>query len=273
MRFQKKRGPIIEGLKARGILLGSLSETPETVIWLHVLRRSNCKVYVSNDSIGHVTAILQPDDLPSEPTGFGLDADILWELLNKVTGWQCVLVNTACAFTLGAIIKEQLQTPIRYLNDIYHVLDKPVLSCSNEAVRRLTMDDIGLVESVDPELRPTGFWGHIEISLTEGIVAGAIVDGRLVASAFVSSLGEHYADIGAYTHENFRGRGFATAAASIVARCVQDRRRIPVWGCGEHNIPSLKVAARLGFTKVSRRTYIILEKFLPEVSRRTYSLP
>lgn len=273
MRFQRKRGLIIEGPEARGVLLESLSETPETVIWLHVLRRSNCKAYVGNDSTGHVTAILQPEDLPSEPTGFGLDADILWELLIKVTGWQCVLVNTACAFTLGAIVKDQLQMPVRYLDDIYHMLDKPVLSYSNEAVRQLTLDDLGLVESGHPELRPTGFWGHIETSLTEGIVAGAIVDGRLVATAFVSALGEHYADIGAYTHENFRGRGFATAAASIVARCVQDRGQIPVWGCGEHNIPSLKVAARLGFTEVSRRTYIILEKFLPEVSRRTYPLP
>lgn len=60
-----------------------------------------------------------------------------------------------------------------------------------------------------------------------------------------------------YTHPDFRGRGLAAAAASIVAMRVQEAGRIPVWGAGEHNALSLRVARKLGFVEVSRRTYVI----------------
>jgi len=56
------------------------------------------------------------------------------------------------------------------------------------------------------------------------------------------------------------GRGFATAAAAIVAQCVQEAGQTPVWGAGEGNTVSLRVASKLGFTEVSRRTYVILAR-------------
>ena len=65
-----------------------------------------------------------------------------------------------------------------------------------------------------------------------------------------------YADIGVATDEAWRGMGFASAAASIVARRVQERGLTPVWSAGEDNIVSLRVAAKLGFKEVSRRVYL-----------------
>jgi predicted GNAT family acetyltransferase len=65
--------------------------------------------------------------------------------------------------------------------------------------------------------------------------------------------------VGVYTEEAFRGRGFATAAASLVIQRVQEMGRIPVWSAGEHNIPSLAIAQKLGFVEVSRRRYVILD--------------
>jgi len=56
-----ERNQIKQAGEARGVLLGSLSETPETVIWLHVLRRGSCKVYTAVDSSGGVNALLQPE--------------------------------------------------------------------------------------------------------------------------------------------------------------------------------------------------------------------
>ncbi len=95
--------------------------------------------------------------------------------------------------------------------------------------------------------------------LTQGIVAGAVVEGRLVGIAHTSAITDRHADIGVSTLEPFRGRGFATAAASMVARRVQDTGRIQVWSAGEGNAASLRVAAKVGFAEVSRRVYINTE--------------
>jgi predicted GNAT family acetyltransferase len=63
-----------------------------------------------------------------------------------------------------------------------------------------------------------------------------------------------------YTKEAYRRRGFATAAASLVARRVQEAGQIPVWSAGGHNVASLRVAEKLGFEEVSRRVYVIPER-------------
>ncbi len=92
----------------------------------------------------------------------------------------------------------------------------------------------------------------------EPMAAGAVVDGRLVGLAHVSAITERHANIGVSTLEPWRGRGFATAAASIVARVVSETGRTPVWSAGEGNTASLRVAAKVGFEEVSRRTYVSL---------------
>ena len=60
------------------------------------------------------------------------------------------------------------------------------------------------------------------------------------------------------TLEEWRGRGLATAAASLVAQAIQESGRAPMWSAG--NPASLRVAQKLGFVEVSRRVYINLHK-------------
>lgn len=74
--------------------------------------------------------------------------------------------------------------------------------------------------------------------LEEGIVAGAVAEGRLVAIAYTSARSRKHADIAVNTLEEWRGLGLATAAASLVAREVQERRQMPIWSCGEDNYAS-----------------------------------
>jgi RimJ/RimL family protein N-acetyltransferase len=132
------------------------------------------------------------------------------------------------------------------------------------------LDDLTLLENLPHEAQPIGFWGDLRTSLTEGLVAGAIIESELVATSFVAARGQRYVDIGVYVLENYRRRGLATAAASLLARSVQSDGLIPVWSCGSHNLPSLKLARKLGFTEVSRRTYVIIQKYLADVYSRTY---
>jgi len=241
------------------VLADALGDTPETVISVHLLRRGLCRAYVVGDPSHFDGAIIQADALPGEPTGFGSDPEVLWDLLKSVQGWDCVDVASECASALGERIEREMGVRVRYYGDVYHILSKPVLDFHNEAVRQLTLADLKLLESAPAELRGGGF-GSLRGLLSDGIVACAIASGRIVAIAHTSARTERHADIGVFTLERWRGRGFASAAASLVAKRVQEAGQIPVWSAGEDNVASLRVAQKLGFTERSRATYIILDK-------------
>jgi len=240
-------------------LADALGDTPETVISVHLLRRGLCRAYVAGDPSRFDGAIVQWNDSPAEPMGFGSDPDVLWELLKVVRGWDCVNVTPQCATALGEIMEEKMGVPIRYYGDIYHTLSKPVLDYPNEAVHQLTLADLKLLESAPIELRGSGF-GSPHGLLSDGVLACAVVSGNIVSIAHTSGRSDRHAEIGVFTLAVWRGRGFATAAASMVAQRVQEAGQTPVWSTGEDNVPSLRVAQKLGFTEVSRRTYVILDK-------------
>ncbi|MER3485558.1 MAG: hypothetical protein C4345_05935 [Chloroflexota bacterium] len=63
-----------------------------------------------------------------------------------------------------------------------------------------------------------GDWrfGSAQALLREGVVAGAVVGDRLAAVAFTAGIGDRYADVGVVTHQDWRGRGLATACAAIL---------------------------------------------------------
>ncbi|MFQ6042220.1 MAG: GNAT family N-acetyltransferase, partial [Candidatus Poribacteria bacterium] len=212
--------------------------------------------YVAGEPSCFDGAIIQDNFSPAEPMGFGLNAEVLWDLLKSVEGWDCVNVASACAIALGKIIEKKMGVHVRYYGDVYHVLSKPVLNLQSDVVRQLTIDDLNLLESAPAEVQGAGF-GSIRNLLSDGIVACAIVSGNVVSIAHTSARTEHYADIGVFTLEKWRGKGFATAAAAIVARRVQEAGQTPTWSAGEDNFASLRVAQKLGFTEVSRRTYLI----------------
>ncbi len=249
---------ILDNSKERDAFRETIGDKPETVIWTHVLRRGNCNAYVAGNIPQYQTAIVQALDMPAEPSGFGVDAGSIWDLLECIKGWNCILVDRECAASLGKIIHEHTGSRIRYLADINYELHDLPPAFSNPAVRRLTVSDLGLLESAPTELR-SSFWENTRELLTEGIVAGAIIDNRIVATAIVSSFSDRYADIGITTLPDFRRRGFTIAAASIVARAVQEIDKIPVWSTGETNIASRRIAEKLGFVEVIRRVYIMLE--------------
>src|SRR3989339_630204 len=124
MLFQRRRD--MAGQKDRGTLLERLVESPETVIWIHVLKRGNCNVFLSGDSTRSSAAILQPIDMLAEPTGFGSDALAMWRLLTQAKGWEWGLVDKRCASEVGQIVEDQLKTRVRYLDDIYHIPGRQV---------------------------------------------------------------------------------------------------------------------------------------------------
>ena len=239
-----------------GPLADALGDTPQTTISVHLLRRGLCRAYLVGDPRRFSGAIVQDNHMPTEPTGFGADPQILWETLQIVPGRECIEVESGCAAPLGKIISEQAGSRVHYYEDVYHVLSRPVHTFVHKVVRRLALPDLELLESMPGAADTSGF-GSLQVLLEEGFVACAIVSGQIVSMAHTYARTAHHADIGVHTLEGWRGRGFATAAASTVARCIQAAGQTPVWSTGQDNWASLRVAQKLGFVECSRRTYVI----------------
>jgi len=238
------------------VLADVLGDTPTTVISAGRLKQGMCRAYVAAP-LPHITAALVFDAYcPDEPCGFGTNPDALWQLLKCHQGWGCINVNSACAEPLGKLIKAETGNPIRYYGDVYHALLKPVHRLPNTVVRLLTLADAERLAKAPAEVQGSGYKTH-QAMLTEGLVAAAVVEGDIVSIAHTYSQTALHTDIGVSTLEAWRGKGFATAAASLVAQQIQAGGKVPVWSCGEDNTASLRVAQKLGFTEVARRTYVI----------------
>ncbi len=243
-------------IDAAGIrrLVETIDEVPETVIPLHLLMQGICKVYSVGDPASPNAAIVQGDNMREEPFGIGNDPEGLWALLRHLDDWKVVDVSPTVAPRLGAIIREATGRRAWYYDDVYHAMTRPAPIIEHPAVREFTRADMGLLEAAGVD--GAGFRGGLTALIAQGTIAGAVVDGKIVSTAQTAAITESYADIGVATEERWRGRGFATAAASIVARRIQETGRTPVWSCGEDNLASLRVAGKLGFEEVSRLTYV-----------------
>lgn len=234
-------------------IAAALGDSPFTVITTHLLRQRWCRAYIAG-VLPHFDALLiHHKDDPSEPVCFGADAQAMWRLLQGVAGWWCVEAETEVAPALAEIMQRDMGLQMRLYADIHHTLTQPAPDITHPDVRRLAMDDAALVASSQPD-RPRG---EIEWILRHGVMAGGIVNDQLVAIAQTYTLSARYCDVGVWTHEAFRKRGYSTECAALVARDVQRRGLTPVWSTGEDNHASLRVAAKVGFREMGRMTYVI----------------
>ena len=238
------------------ILADVIGDTPMTVISASRLKQGMCDAYIAGTLPDVAAALVFDAYCADEPAGFGTDADALWQLLKATDGWGCINVDASCAAPLGALIEADTGKSIRYRGDVYHALLAPVHSHPNEAVRFLTLEDIEHLTKAPTEVQGNGYKSH-EAMVTDGIAAGAVVDGNIVTIAHTYAETDLHADIGVSTLEAWREKGFATAAAALVAQEIQAKGKVPAWSCGEDNFASFRVAEKLGFTEVGRRTYVI----------------
>ena len=245
--------------RERGLVANALGDVPETAIPAHLLRRGLADAYVINPASHFDAAIVQSQSLPHEPWCFGTDPDSVLELLRQLDEWgrQRMSPNVPAdlAGPLSALLKQSTNLGIQRYGDIYHTLTGRVNEFATPEVRILGLRDPGLLSAFESDPHRLGF-NTFEDLLTIGSAAGAVVNDQLVALAHTNAVTAEYGDIGVYTDDAWRGMGFATASASIVARRIQDLGRTPVWSAGEDNAASLRIAAKLGFVEVSRRVYL-----------------
>lgn len=245
------------GGAGRIALVEALGDTPETVIATHLLRHGLARAYASGPPSRFKAAVIENLAFGTdELTAFGTDPALIWEIVRKLEGWSCVLVDAALAASLGELLRDATGRSPRTLEDVYHVQRHPLPPIPLAPVRLLTPADAPLLARAPRELRGAGYPSTAAL-LRDGAAAAAIIDGEIVALAHAPARSANYADLGVTTLPTWRGRGLASAAASLVAARVQAAGQTPVWSTGATTTASLQVAAKLGFVEVRRRTYVI----------------
>ncbi len=235
----------------------AIGDTPETVIALQFLREGSVDVLCVGDPADFEGIMIQLRDMPAEPIAFGSSADALASLLPHLSGWTCVNVPGDLADDLiEPVATTAGATTVRLLDDVHHVLRRPVDEALIGPARLLTSVDHDLVAHAPEVLLGAGV-DRVLDRLATGHVAGVIEQESLVALALTFAISDRHADIGVATHVDWRQRGFGTGVAACVAAAVQRDGRIPVWSCGATNLASMAIASRLGFEELTRRVYLI----------------
>ncbi len=91
-------------------------------------------------------------------------------------------------------------------------------------------------------------WGGTEGLANSGHSWGAFVNGRLASVAGTFFNGFHYEDIGVITEPDFRKMGLSAACTAALCHDIIQRGKKPSWTTSPGNIPSLRVAEKVGFT-------------------------
>ena len=112
--------------------------------------------------------------------------------------------------------------------------------------RLLGPDDAAAVASLKDACDPVE-WEHGGSGLGVHPVAGAWVDGTLVALAGYHLWNRAIAPISIVTHPLHRGRGHGARAVSVLTSEILSRGLVPQYRTLASNTPSLGIAGRLGF--------------------------
>ena len=89
--------------------------------------------------------------------------------------------------------------------------------------------------------------GSIEYYLKDSLGFAAIDNDRIIARAMVVFQYADMDNISVDTLEEYRNKGLSTMLALKTLEQILARKHIPLWDCDEENIPSKKVAEKLGF--------------------------
>ncbi len=247
-------------------LAEALPDTEQTSMSTHRLRWNLARAAVIGPVERPQAAVVQAHALMTEPAVFGEDPALIWRLLSAFDGWTNPHVAVPVGAPLAALIEAETGRAHRLEEEIYFQ-DRPVdggpSTLTDPAplmvpdVRRLGPADIHLMEAATAAMGMTGWrFGSAAAQIEGGYAAGAVVDGRLVAVGFTASRSPRYGEVGIHTLAAYRGRGYAAAAAALVAQDLHRAGLTVVWSTSTENIASRRIAAKLGLVEVSRRVYL-----------------
>lgn len=234
-----------------------LGDRPQTVVAAHALASGRCQAWCVGDAGDPRALLVRAHWVPSEPYAFGRDAPAVVDLLLAIGGWTCVNVGGSLVETMPDELQRRTGHQVQRLGDLYHVLLRSGQRFTDPSVRLLGQDEVDLLFAAGPPVGPADRRTASTI-LREGVCAASVIDGRVVSRVHAYPGLPRHAELGAATSEPYRRRGLNTACASLVAETLLRRGVTPVWSTGESNLPSQRVASKVGFVPTTPRVYLRL---------------
>ena len=99
--------------------------------------------------------------------------------------------------------------------------------------------------------------GSLDNFLEYGLGMCLLRGDEILAEAYASALGKTRAEIGAFTSQAYRGRGYATITCAYLIEACEQRGYQAYWSCDADHAASIRVARKLGFRQ--ERPYYIYE--------------
>jgi len=98
---------------------------------------------------------------------------------------------------------------------------------------------------------PEGLRSELKVALSRGTPAvAALADGRPVSFCYAADETEGLWDISIDTLEPYKRQGYAARCVSYMVDEMRRRGKEPVWAAEVTNLPSMRLAAKLGFIPV-----------------------
>lgn len=236
---------------------GTLEDTPANSEALAALASGHARAFVAGNAQAPRAGIIDNCWDQNEPMAIGTDAESIWSLLSRYSGWTCVGgLTRPTAEALAAIIRRQLGLEPRFKAAILFDLKRPAIPHESRLVRLLDPRDASLVERAPAEM--LGLYRGGSELLDRAVVAAGVRDGEIVGWMSSGEWTPRHAGVGGHVLEPWRNQGVGSAAAFLVAQAAQRAGRTPTWSTGEDNPRSQHVAQKLGFEECGRDWYVIL---------------
>jgi RimJ/RimL family protein N-acetyltransferase len=126
------------------------------------------------------------------------------------------------------------------------------------SVARLTRD---LLERCEWREVVSNAAGSIDDFLRTGVGLCLVLGDEIVAEAYAPYIGRGSAEVGVFTPEARRGRGYAALAVSFLSAALAERGLAMYWSCDADNASSIRVAEKLGFEQPQRFELLLYRPF------------
>ena len=98
-------------------------------------------------------------------------------------------------------------------------------------------------------------WPSLAHYERNGFGVAAVVGNEAICWCTAEYVGPTSCGIGIATIPSYEGKGIATATAARFVQLCQQRGITPHWECDQRNIASVRVAEKVGFTKIANERY------------------
>jgi RimJ/RimL family protein N-acetyltransferase len=171
-------------------------------------------------------------------------------------------IQASETFLLGL---KQIDPEIKIWPRVSFVLETPLKDIpypSNAQVRKISPGDAAVLEKISAAWL-WKYWSDTEDFCRTGTAFVTVSNGQTVSVSSIFSQSNRYVDIAVATHPEFRGEGYAMAAAHTLCREIVSQGKQPVWNTSTGNAASRAMPLKLGFREIPAEPFFVMRRDLP----------